>query len=95
VIPAYVESFLALLALVGAMFLGLFPTQYPILRRVGISSVGLRLVFPLRAITVKWPTIQWIGPDYMDAQLGRTRLHVRLTPGQVQQISNFLGRPLA
>ncbi len=85
VLPAY---YLPLVA--GLFILILFPTRYPILRRLGISPIGIRIVLPLRNLTVKWPAVRWIGPNYVDVKTALGAAHFRLTPVQVQRISRFL-----
>jgi hypothetical protein len=88
--PIWAEPAVMLPMMLGVFALILYPTQYPVTRRIGISAVGVRLVFPLRSLTLKWPTIRWIGPNYLDASRGLAGLHVRLTPTQVERITRFL-----
>ncbi len=90
VIPSWVTPACLLPMVGGVFFLILFPTRYPIVRRLGISPIGIRLEFPLRSSTVKWPAVRWIGPNYVDVKTGLGSGHIRLTANQVQRISHFV-----
>jgi len=89
-IPLWLESILLLLLAFGVLFLIIFPTQYPIVRRLGISPIGIRLGLPLRMRTVKWSAVKWVGPNYVDLGTVFGNQPVRLTLKQVQRISRFL-----
>lgn len=73
------------------LFLYLFnPRRFPMVGRLGISPVGLRMVFPLYKVTVKWGAVNWVGPDWVEVNLGRWgSQRYRLTSDQVQRLARF------
>ncbi|MFZ3355728.1 MAG: hypothetical protein WA549_03085 [Thermoplasmata archaeon] len=89
-LPNWLESTVLLALIVGLFFSLLFPTRYPIVRRLGISPVGIRLVFPFYRRTVEWTAVKWVGPNYVDIRTWGGSQTVRLTPEQVRGISRFL-----
>jgi len=89
-IPAWVEPLWLAPMLVGVFFLSLYPMRNPVVGRLGISPIGIQLVFPTRRLTVKWSGVRWVGPDFVDVNTGFLGEHVLLTPYQVQRITRFL-----
>jgi hypothetical protein len=66
------------------------PGRVPIVGRLGISPAGLRLVFPLFKVTVRWGAVRWVGPDWVEVSLGRWgSQRYRLTSDQIQRLARF------
>jgi hypothetical protein len=90
-IPVW-AGFALLLPWAAGLFLwafGVIWRRFPIVGRLGISPVGLRLMIPPRGLTVRWPAVLRVGPDFVDVIPGLRVVRFRLTTNQVQQISSF------
>lgn len=76
------------------LFMWLIPRRVPVLGRIGISPVGVRLVLPIRNLTVFWSSIRRIGPDWVDLS-GAPASRYRLTPQQARRLTHFVAPGLA
>jgi hypothetical protein len=91
--PAWTILVLAM-ATANFLFLYLFPRRFPIIGRLGISPVGVRIVLPLRGTTFPWPQVRDVGPDWIEVSSGTAlRERYRLTANQAERLSHFLGIP--
>ena len=85
-------SLVVALATANFLFLYLFPRRYPIVGRLGISPVGIRMVLLVRGTTLPWPQVRDVGPDWVDVSSGSAlRQRYRLTPKQGERLNQFLG----
>lgn len=73
------------------LFLYLFPRRFPVVGRLGISPVGLRLGFPLRTFSVAWESVERVGPDWVDVAPLLGTMRYRLTRPQSERLRHFLG----
>ena len=89
-VPSWVEPLWLSPTLVTVFFLSFYQIRNPVVSRLGVSPIGIRLVLPLRRFTVKWSAVRWVGPDFVDVKSRFGSAHIRLTPAQVQRISAFL-----
>ncbi|MCI4352642.1 MAG: hypothetical protein L3K14_04560 [Thermoplasmata archaeon] len=67
-----------------------YARRFPVIRRLGISPVGLRLVIPPRGFTYRWGEVTRLGTDWLEVHplLGSQRY--RLTAYQAQRMIRFL-----
>jgi hypothetical protein len=76
------------------LILWLLPRRVPVLGRIGISPVGVRLVLPVRNLTILWSSVRRIGPDWVDLS-GAPASRYRLTPLQARRLTHFVAPWLA
>lgn len=68
-----------------------FHRRFPVVRRLGISPVGVRLVMPPQGSTYyRWGEVTRLGPDWLEVHplIGSERY--RLTANQSQRLVHFL-----
>jgi hypothetical protein len=88
----------ASMCLLGAQLLlvSLVPRRSPIVGRLGISPQGLYLAIPPRALSVPWPALSRVGPDWIEVPrpsgIGSQRY--RLTAYQADRLSAFVRDPV-
>jgi hypothetical protein len=69
----------------------LLPRYVAILRRLGISPVGVRLKFPLRREFVPWPSVRSMGVDWITIERGSGYyVRYRLTENQARRLAHFV-----
>jgi len=67
-----------------------YPRRFPVLGRLGISPLGLRLVLPIRGTTVSWTKVRAVGRAWMDIDSGFLTLRFSLTLDQARKVREFL-----
>jgi len=77
------------------------PKRFPVMDRLGLSPVGVRLEsgFVKRGLPFSWSEVREVGPDWIAVSKGSAlRQRYRLTTIQAERLSHFLGpsnnRPL-
>jgi hypothetical protein len=89
-VPPWATSPVVLLPVLAAAFLVIFwPRHFPIVRHLGISPAGLRLVFTLRKVTVNWRSVRWVGIDSVTMETRYGYHRYRLTANQGQRLNRF------
>jgi hypothetical protein len=71
-----------------------FPRKYPILLRLGISPVGLRIVLLLRTINVSWPALEEVGQDWIKVSQPLDHVRYQLTAHQMERLRRFIRSPV-
>lgn len=68
------------------------PKRVPVVRRLGISRMGLRMVMGLgrRGYKVWWGEVSRVGPDFLEITRGLFPQRIKLTPYQAQRLVQFL-----
>lgn len=92
-----IEAQVILLSTTGAcLLLSLaaysMPKRVPVVRRLGISRMGLRMVMGLsrRGYKVWWGEVSRVGPDFLEVSRGLFPQRFKLTPYQQQRLVRFL-----
>ena len=78
---------------VGALFLPNLPRWFPVVRRLGISPLGVRLEagFPERTSVWTWTEVKGIGPGWVAlSKGGLIPQRFRLTAKQSERLSHFV-----
>jgi hypothetical protein len=85
---------LIVLPLLGAeyFFLLYVPRRFPVVARIGVSAIGLRLVtvFPIHVPVLNWTRVRAVGRDWIDVDMGIFTSRYRLTLTQAQRVRQFL-----
>jgi hypothetical protein len=89
------DSWIFVLPLLGFeyFFLLYIPRWIPVVARIGLSPIGVRLVtvIPIRSTTVDWTDVKSVGRDWIEVYTGFLTLRYSLTLNQAQQVRRFLG----
>lgn len=80
----------ALVAAVLYLLLAGFPRWYPVVARLGISPLGLRLTLPRREVRFSWDTELAVGPDWVQGRVVLSSRRFRLTPRQSERLHRFV-----
>lgn len=83
---AVIESVLV----IQAFYLGYFARKFPIVGRLGISPLGVRLILPRREEWVGWPSLARVGIDSIEVRPYVLLQRFRLTPRQVARLDRFM-----
>jgi hypothetical protein len=82
---------LFLFFLAGLFALLLLPRRVPVIGRLGVSPIGVRVILPNGGHTYYWGEVSQIGPDWLDiSSLGITSRRYKLTTAQIQRVVRFL-----
>jgi len=88
------DVWLIVLPLLGAEFFFLLyvPRRFPVVARIGVSPLGLRLVtvFPIRGPVLNWTQVRAVGRDWIVVDMGFLTSRYRLTLTQAQRVRQFL-----
>ena len=79
-----------LVVLVGCLLIRGFPRWYPVVTRLGISPLGLRLALPRREIRFGWDGELAVGPDWVQGRFELGHPRFRLTARQSERLHRFV-----
>jgi hypothetical protein len=88
------DMWLIVLPLLGTeyFFILYVPRRFPVVARIGVSPLGLRLVvvFPIRGPVLNRTQVRGVGRDWIAVDMGLLTSRYRLTLPQGQRIRQFL-----
>ncbi len=90
--PPYWLPFVGLVPVFGVEYLLLnaWPRWRPIVARIGISPLGLRLAFPRREIRLGWDSELVVGSNWVQGRFFLRLCRYRLTSRQSERLRRFV-----
>lgn len=88
-----------LLGFEAALLLGLgwYQSHRPVVTRLGVSPIGVRIVLPAtlgqRGTVVSWWGVSVLGPQTIRLDRGWPWTTLRLTPAQMQRLTSYWSAP--